>query len=104
MKNQIHRRIASGIVLPAFFLPLLHPFSSWVPAPALASAGPTLGTDHGAAILTAVPSSDAPARLDDDSSGEPLLSGTAEVVLQSSGAIEADVDRLRALLGDPNNG
>jgi len=89
MKIQIHRRIASGIAVPAFCIPLLHSFSSW-----------------GTPVLSADPTPNSRADLDDSLSSAPdlLMGGTAEVILQSSGAIEADVERLRALLGDPNNG
>jgi hypothetical protein len=106
MKIQFHRRIVSGIAIPALSLPLLYSFSSWGTAPALANAQPNLGRDDVAAVLAAAPSSGELAGLDDISSSQPagLLGEPAEVVIQSSGAIEADVDAFRALLGDPNNG
>ncbi len=85
MKIQFHRRIVAGILLPAVSLPLLYAFSS-------------SSFDR--------PSSEELAGLDDLSSGQAAgPSGeTAEVVLQSSGAIENDIATFRALLGDPNNG
>ena len=106
MKHQIQRLVAPGIVLPALCVPFLYSFSSWGAAPALTTPSPSFEPGHGAVLLAADPISDAPARLDDDASSELTASqlGTAEVVIQSSGAIEADVTRFRALLGDPNNG
>ena len=88
MKHANAYRIVSRVAIPALAVPLLFSFSSLSKTPA---------TDlHDE--LTPM-SSDALASVEDLAS-----TGLAERILQSSGAIEADVETLRALLGDPNNG
>jgi hypothetical protein len=77
MTSLISLGIASGIGIPALCIPLLLPSS------------PTAAT----------PAFPAPPSVRGES-----LSLDAKVVVQSSGAIEADVDAFRALLGNPNNG
>lgn len=88
MKHKNRYAIVSRVAIPALAVPLLFSFSSHSTAPA---------TD----LQEEVPPmpSEALASTEDLSS-----TGLAERIIQSSGAIEADVDAFRALLGDPNNG
>jgi hypothetical protein len=89
--NQKHiDRLLPRVAIPALALPVLFSFSSRPEIP-----GPRPQVEAG------IPTS----RSEDLAGFEDLASsGVAERVIQSSGAIEADVDLFRSLLGDPNNG
>lgn len=88
MNHKNRYGIVPRIAIPTLAVPFLFSFSSHSTAPA---------TD----LQEEVPPmpSEALASIEDLSS-----TGLAERIIQSSGAIEADVDAFRALLGDPNNG
>jgi hypothetical protein len=88
MKHTNRYGIIPRVAIPALAVPLLFAFSSHSTAPA------TEPQEE----VPAMPS-EALASIEDLSS-----TGLAERIIQSSGAIEADVDEFRALLGDPNNG
>jgi hypothetical protein len=77
MTSLISFGIVSGIGIPALCVPLLFPSSPMVTTP-VSPASPGIQGES--------------------------LSLDAKVVIQSTGAIEADVDAFRALLGNPNNG
>jgi len=93
MKHPNRTRIVPRVAIPALAVsPLLFSFASRSTAPA-----PAVQADLRADVSPQP--SEALASYDDLAS-----TGLAERILQSSGAIEADVDTFRALLGDPNNG
>ena len=81
MKLMNRYGIASFLGVQAVCIPLLFPFFS----PAVARS--TVAADEVSTSETGGPSA--------------LLGG---VIVRSTGKIEADVERFRSLLGDPNNG
>ncbi len=87
MKHKNRYAIVSRVAIPALAVPFLFSFSSLDTAPAT-----PFGAD-----LSPRPS-EALDSIDDLSA-----SRLAEKIVLSSGAIEADVDAFRALLGNPNN-
>jgi hypothetical protein len=84
MKLTNRHGIASCIGIQALCIPLLYSFSLSAPAVSSLEGTPLAERSSG------------------DSSG--LASGIEGVVVRSTGAIEADVQRFRSLLGNPNNG
>ena len=88
MKLKNSYRILPRVAIPALAIPLLFSFASHSTAPAAEPREevPTMTSEALASV------------------GDLSTSGLAERIIQSSGAIEADVDEFRSLLGDPNNG
>jgi hypothetical protein len=88
MKHTNRQVIVSRVALFALAVPLLFSFFSVDTAPATPFR----------AVLAPQPSRSL------DAFEDLAASGLTETIVRSSGAIEADVNRFRALLGDPNNG
>ncbi len=95
MKHENRYAIVPRVAIPALAVPLLLSFSSLDTAPATSFR----------ADLSPRPAESLDSFDDLSSTGDDLSStGLGQRIIRSSGAIEADVDAFRALLGDPNNG